>query len=68
MESVLREQLTVAKEETTQKLGVIMWDLMQCFEGETLEVCEEVAAMQQMEIQILRSEIERLQQELSMQP
>ena len=56
-------KLGMAKEETTQKLGFIVQELMPRFEGETSQVQKEVVAAQQMEIQTFRSEIECLRLE-----
>lgn len=60
VEIVLREQLSVVQEETTQKLGVVAKELTQCFEGEMSSVHCEVVTMQQNEIQALLQEIEHL--------
>ena len=68
VESVLCEQLDTAWEEMVQKLGVVVHELMQRFEGETSRIQKEVVAAEETEIQTLRIEIERLrlEQELSM--
>ena len=56
----------MAEDETRQKLGVVAKESIQCFEGETSRVQQEVASAQQSEIQSLMNAIEHLKQQKGM--